>query len=197
MQSRITTASPVQARLTRILAELREDHRNIAQLLDLVENELLAVDRGRTPDLELLHDIMQYMIVYSDAVHHPREDLLYRELRGYDEKLVEGLDLVETDHQSIAELGLTLRNDIAAMMSGVEIRRERVVGDMVDYVRKLRKHMEWEERDLFPRADSMAGDDDREIDLSALSIMDPVFGEVGHSVFENLRRHLERAGAGR
>lgn len=185
----------MQARLTRILAELREDHRNIAQLLDLIEAQLAAVDRGQTPDLELLHDIMQYMIIYSDAIHHPREDLLYREMRDYDEKLADGLDLVETDHQAIAELSLALRNDIAAMMSGVEIRRERVLQDTNDYVRKLRKHMAWEEEDLFRRADSMAGDDNRSVDLSSLSHTDPVFGEVTHSVFENLRRHLERVSA--
>jgi hemerythrin-like domain-containing protein len=138
---------------------------------------------------------MQYMIIYSDAIHHPREDLLYREMRDYDERLADGLDLVETDHQAIAELGLALRNDIAAMMSGVEIRRERVLQDTNDYVRKLRKHMAWEEEDLFRRADAMAGDDNRSVDLSSLSLMDPVFGDVTHSVFENLRRHLERVSA--
>ncbi|MEO1203994.1 MAG: hemerythrin domain-containing protein, partial [Pseudomonadota bacterium] len=162
---------------------------------DLVEAELQAVDAGQTPDLELLHDIMQYMIIYSDAIHHPREDLLYREMRDYDSALADGLDLVETDHQAIAELGIALRNDISAMMSGVEIRRERVLKDTNDYVQKLRGHMEWEEEDLFKRADTMAGNDNRRVDLSAVSIMDPVFGEVTHSVFENLRRHLERASA--
>ena len=110
----------VHASLSQILAELREDHRNMARLLDLVEQELRKVERGGTPDLELLHDIMQYMIIYSDAIHHPREDLVYAEMRSSDIELASGLERVEGDHETIAELSLALRNDIAAMTSGVE-----------------------------------------------------------------------------
>lgn len=166
----------------------------MSRLLDLVEQELQTVEDGGTPDLELLHDIMQYMIVYSDAIHHPREDLVYAEMRANDSELAKGLERVELDHRAIAELGLALRNDIAAMMSGVEIRRDQVLSDTRDYVRNLRTHMDWEESDLFPRADRLAEDDQRPIDLRKLAIVDPVFGEVRHAIFDNLRRHLERAG---
>lgn len=183
----------MHASITRILAELREDHRNIAQLLSLVETELKAVEHGETPDLELLHDVMQYMIIYSDAIHHPREDLVYQELHERDETLASGLEKVEADHRDIAELSLALRNDIEAMTSGVEIRRDRVLADMGEYVDKLRQHMEWEERDLFARADALGVKEDVDIDLARLSLVDPVFGEISHSLFDNLRRHLERS----
>lgn len=186
----------MQASISQILKELREDHRNMARLLDLVEKELLTVERGETPDLELLHDIMQYMIIYSDAIHHPREDVVYNEMRAADPELSAGLEQVESDHQAIAELGLALRNDIGAMKSGVEIRRDRVLADTVDYVRKLRRHMDWEEKDLFKRADRLAESDHPPIDLSTLNLVDPVFGDVSHGVFDNLRQHLEQAGGG-
>lgn len=166
----------------------------MARLLDLVEQELQTVEGGGTPNLELLHDIMQYMIIYSDAIHHPREDLVYAEMRASDSELAKGLERVEDDHRAIAELSLALRNDIAAMTSGVEIRRDQVLSDTSDYVRNLRMHMDWEEGDLFLRADRLAENDQRPIDLSALAVVDPVFGDVRHSVFDNLRRHLETAG---
>ena len=184
----------MEATLSQVLKELRADHRNMARLLDLIENELLTVESGDTPDLELLHDIMQYMIIYSDAIHHPREDLVYNEMRASEPELARGLEQVESDHEAIAELGLALRNDIGAMMSGVEIRRDRVLTDTIDYVRKLRRHMEWEEQDLFLRADRLAEREREPIDLSGLHLVDPVFGDVGHGVFDNLRQHLDRAG---
>ena len=183
------------ASISKVLAELREDHRNMAVLLGLVERELEAVARGQTPDLELLHDIMQYMIIYSDAIHHPREDLVYGELRARDEALAEGLEEVEADHERIAELGLALRNDIEAMISGVEIRRDRVLSDTEEYVTNLRRHMEWEESDLFPRADELGERGDIELDLETLSLVDPVFGDIPHSIFDNLRGHLKRSTA--
>ncbi len=54
-----------------ILAELREDHRNMSILLDLVEAQMLKVDAVEEPDVELLRDLMQYMTSYSDTIHHP------------------------------------------------------------------------------------------------------------------------------
>ncbi len=70
-------------KLTQVLVELREDHRNLRLLLDLLESESSSITVDDEPDFELLHDIMQYMTVYSDAVHHPKEDLVYDLLHHY------------------------------------------------------------------------------------------------------------------
>ena len=133
---------------------------------------------------------MQYMIIYSDAIHHPREDVVYGQLAAAGGELAAGLEDVEADHVALAQLSLALRNDIEAMISGTEITRERVLKDTIDYVHRLRRHMQWEESELFPRADTLA---DRELELGALDGIDPVFGDVGHALFDNLRHHLEIA----
>ena len=72
----------MRIQLARILEELREDHRNLARLLDLLENECRDVPAEGEPDMDLLHDIMHYMTVYPDAIHHPREDLVYTAFSG-------------------------------------------------------------------------------------------------------------------
>ena len=64
----------------KVLAELREDHKNMALMLNLLERESNRIYEGEEPDYELLQDIMHYMTVYPDAVHHPKEDRLYAEL---------------------------------------------------------------------------------------------------------------------
>ena len=92
-------------KLNQVLAELREDHRNLSLLLDLLESESEGVTVDDEPDFELLHDIMQYMTVYSDAVHHPKEDLVYKLLRDQDVELTTELEQVEPEHRDIAELG--------------------------------------------------------------------------------------------
>lgn len=178
-----------------ILAELREDHRNVSIMLDLVESQLLRVDDGKDPDLELLHDVMQYMTTYSDAIHHPKEDLVYAEMKAADPDLARGLDGVEVDHREIAELGRALREDIEAMTQGVAMTRERLRRDMIDYVRRLRKHMAWEEEDLFLRADSLADRDNRDLALGKLDRGDPVFGATTEQAFSNLLQHLQIAAA--
>lgn len=180
--------------ITRVLEELREDHRNIALLLNLLEMEADRINAGDEPDYELMHDIMQYMTVYSDAVHHPKEDLVYDAMRAHGDELAEGLEGVQPDHREIAVLGTTLRGDIEAIISGTAVTRERIIADMVDYITRLRKHMAWEEEDLFLKADELAKQNaDICIDAAHLDDGDPVFGAVKASSFSNLLAHLQNA----
>jgi len=180
-------------KLSQVLEELREDHRNIALLLNLLEAESKHVDGDEEPDFELLHDIMQYMTVYSDAVHHPREDLVYEAMREHGTELAAGLEGIGPEHRAIAELGSTLRCDIEAIISGTAVTRERLNADLQGYVALLRRHIAWEEGDLFLRADSMARENgDASIDMALLKDVDPLFGATTAASFSNLLTHLQK-----
>lgn len=176
---------------TKLLAELRQDHRNMAILLDLLQQEIDRIDRpDESPDFELLHDIMRYMTVYPDTMHHPKEDLIYAGMQAIQPELAEGLEQVEVDHKDIAELGKRLRDDVEAIVAGTIEARERVIGDAQKYVHRLREHMTWEEEDLFPRADGMG--DGLKLDTSHLDAADPVFGVQRDATFGSLSQTVER-----
>lgn len=179
--------------IARILEELREDHRNLARLLDLLESECRDIPDDGEPDMELLLDIMHYMTIYPDAIHHPREDLVYTAMREHCTDLAEGLECVPDDHREIAKLGATLRTDIEAIISGAAVTRQHLLEDLVNYVGHLRRHMEWEETDLFPRADALTRDSDTAtIDVSQHMGEDPVFGATTARSFSNLLANLQR-----
>ena len=177
----------------RNIDELREDHRNLARLLDLLESECRDIPDDGEPDMELLLDIMHYMTVYPDAIHHPREDLIYTAMREHSDELAAGLEGVPEDHREIAELGATLREDIEAIISGAAVTRQHLLEDLVNYVGHLRRHMEWEEADLFPRADSLAKEKETAtVDVSMYMGDDPVFGATTAKSFTNLLANLQR-----
>ena len=102
----------------KVLAELREDHRNMALMLNILERQSNRIYEGEEPDYELLQDIMHYMTVYPDAVHHPKEDRIYAELKAVRPDLSTGFERITMDHRHIAELSVRLRDDIAAINSG-------------------------------------------------------------------------------
>jgi hemerythrin-like domain-containing protein len=83
----------VYENVARILEELRQDLRNMALLLDLLERECDHIREGSSTDFELIHDIMHYMTTYPDTVHHPKEDLLYEELKSIRPDLAGGTDI--------------------------------------------------------------------------------------------------------
>ncbi len=179
--------------LADLLTDLREDHRNMAVMLDLLQREAGHIRDGEEPDYELIHDIMRYLTVYSDAVHHPKEDLLFRAMRDGRPKLAVGLERVEPEHSEIAELGEALRNDVEAIASGTAaVTRDHMVADTDDYVQLQRKHMAWEEEDLFRRADALVKEESKMfVDISHLDCLDPVFGSEREHSFANLLENIK------
>ena len=170
-----------------LLQELREDHRNMANILEMLDELVHQVEAGDDPDFGLLGEIMRYMIVYPDAIHHPKEDLMYSRLRERRPDLAEGLEDVEADHLAIAELGARLRDDVEAVNAGTAVRRGTIIADADKYALRLRSHMQWEEQDLFRRIDIMLDEEPQEFDVSRYAhTKDPVFGLEAESGFSRL-----------
>ena len=179
-----------------LLAQLRLDHRNVALLLKLLDDELDRVLGTTEPDFELAHDIMRYMTVYADAVHHPKEDVLYANLHDAQPELTQHLQRVEGDHVEIGALGLALRNDLEAIVAGAAVRRERLIKDARHYASRLRQHMVWEDEELFRRADEMADEGIvLTIDVSRFRMQDPLFGSRRERSFRNLFESIQRTAA--
>lgn len=182
--------------LADLLKDLREDHRNMSIMLDLLSQQVEHIRDGERPDYELIHDIMRYMTIYSDAVHHPKEDVLYARMRAEKPDLAEGLDRVGPEHRDIAEAGEALRNDVEAVACGAAVTRARLVEDTSNYVRTLRKHIAWEEEDLFRRAkEIIESEKNMFIDISNFDQLDPVFGPQREHSFENLLRNIKSLSA--
>lgn len=173
-----------------MLAELRQDHRNMSLLLRLLDRESNRVYAGENADFELMYDVMLYMTVYPDVVHHPKEDQLYAELKAARPELSAGMSKIAADHRLIAEQGLSVREMIAAVISGDMVERNTVVRDTLRYVDTLRRHMQWEEGDLFRRLDRMISDGHKVADQAQIVCgVDPVFG---NSVEEKFVKLFER-----
>lgn len=183
----LSRASGMDKNVKKVLGELRQDHRNMNLMLDLLEQESNRLFEGEDTDFELLHDIMHYMTVYPDAVHHPKEDRVYAELKAVRPDLSAGFDRITVDHRNIEELGVRLRNDIASVISGSMVPKNSVVADTLRYVNTLRGHMQWEELDLFRRVEEMIAEGHGLIEASTfLRNSDPVFGPEVEEKFQRL-----------
>lgn len=176
-----------------LLAELRTDHKNMSLMLDLLEQESNRLYEGSEADYELMHDVMRYMTVYPDAIHHPKEDRVYAELTAARPDLSDGFDQVSADHRELAELGMKLRRDIESILSGTALRRNVVVADALRYVQRLRKHMRLEEHDLFSRIEEMVRDGHTLIlDPAYEGARDPVFGPEVEKRFGKLFESIQQ-----
>ena len=181
----------MEADVRDLMRELHDDHRNMGIVLELLDDVIAEMSSGGDPDFELFNEIMRYMTVYPDAVHHPKEDVVYAELRMQRPDLADGLDHVPDDHRDIAALGSQLRGEVEAINAGAAVRREQMIEDTAAYVERLRQHMAWEESEFFSRIDRMMDAEPRKIDVAAFEhIRDPVFELEIEAGFRRLIRSI-------
>ena len=167
----------MQTNVAAILAELRQDHRNMIRLLNLLERESHRIEAGQDADFELMQDVMHYMTIYPDAVHHRKEDCVYAELQKTRPELAGSFSRITSDHRSIAKQGLRLRDDIDLIRAGAMVERRKVVRDALAYANTLRNHMQWEELDLFRRIEEMIRRGHTQLQTNDFpDAADPVFG---------------------
>ena len=181
----------MSTKISELLDELRSDHRNMARLLDLLEKEGDEIYSDGAPNLELMRDVMRYMTVYPDAVHHPREDRLYAELRAARPEWAEGMSRISGEHRALEEQGAGLLDRLEQALAGDTDALGLVVTDALRYVDLLRKHMRWEESDLFKRLDRMVAEGHDAISKSVVvDRPDPLFAGDVEERFKTLYRRI-------
>jgi hemerythrin-like domain-containing protein len=61
--------------MPRIFDYLQIDHRNMRQLLRILDEELQAYDTRGSADFDLMKQIMEYTLHYPSLIHHPRHHM--------------------------------------------------------------------------------------------------------------------------
>lgn len=179
--------------IQKTMNELRTDHRNMVQLLDLLDAETVRLADADEPDYDLVYDIMTYMSEYPDAVHHPKEDMIYRHLKENHDDIEESLRHIETDHKALGMASHEIRRDIDAIAADGVVSREALAASLRKYSEDLRKHMYWEEKDLFELADTMDDDESwAELLKSYDEASDPLFGNQTERRFQKLFNGIQR-----
>lgn len=191
---RFTTgkAKPVPEVLTR----LHKEHADFARLLTLLERQLALFTAADATDYDTIGAILRYCLEYPDAIHHPKEDLIYGVLQGRDPALAAEIGDLEADHCSLAETTRDLAQLIARARADEPVDRNHVQGLAGDFVRRYRNHIAREEQHVFPAARRVLSDRDwREIDIKLANVDDPLFGEAVANYFSVLRKDIDNLAA--
>ena len=86
------------------LAHLQIDHRNMRQLLRVLEEELQAHASRGSADFDLMKQILAYTLHYPNLIHHPREEALFRRLLERDPASKAMVGDLTREHEDLARL---------------------------------------------------------------------------------------------
>lgn len=176
-----------------IMEQLKTDHGNISRLLRTLEAQMNIVHKEENADFDLMHDIMVYMCHYPDHTHHPMENLVFRKLVAYDSSAGDILVRLEREHEGLAEKGQHFLDMLRHVVDGALVERIALEDAGRDYIAFLRRHMEFEDKDAFPRAEqALTNQDWADVASGMEARADPVFGPVIADEFRSLYDYIER-----
>ena len=174
--------------MARAIEELEIDHRNMRQLLAIIEEEMDAYRRGDVPDFDLLDLIVDYILNYPEISHHPREDAIYAVLMRRDPVAAAAIGNLMEEHRQMSALTQRFAAAIANVERDVETPKEWLEALVREYLGRNRRHMQAEEQQFFPRAVAALSDADwAEIGGRLHRLVDPLFG--GKVTQDYLRLH--------
>ncbi len=179
-------------KLPAAIVTLSDEHRYMNLLLETMQEHLDSAKLSVPSDYYLLQDIARYMHEYPDREHHPTEDLMF-------ERLVKRNPAREIDVARLRREHKLLRENTAEILELLDRAVQHQSPESVsalraassDYVERLRRHMRFEETDLFPSAvRCLANKDWQEIDRRVKLTQDPLFGPAVHRDFRVLYEYF-------
>ena len=178
--------------MSETLDQLRQEHKALARLLDILETELARFGNAQPPDYEIMRAIADYFLDYPAACHHPKEDLVYRALVERNPDIANTVGDVEAEHVSIAELVKLFAQAVNNITQDAEVSRDAFDHIVRHFVEQQRRHIDREEGQLFPlAAETLTAEDWAAIDGRIADREDPLFGAMPEARFATLREDIE------
>jgi len=180
--------------MTTIIDQLEQDHANMANLLVILNGELDNIRRVQDPDYELMRMILEYMLTYPDAVHHPKEDVIYQILIRQRPDLADTLYDLEADHEETGKQTRAFADMLNQAQGGEAIGREELCKAGQDFVDAYRIHMRKENQEIFPKAREHLTFDNWELAAEGFDpSADPLFGDTVEDRFAKLYQRIQVA----
>ncbi len=176
-----------------VISVIHKDHANLAELLNAVERQLAAFERGERPDYDIIQGALDYCLNYPGLYHHPMEDLIMRKLRVRDPVAADAVGDLEADHQALNGETRRFAAVVDDILQEVEVPRETFETTARSFIEHYRAHMEKEEKVFLPAAAKVLSVNDMaEVEVEMGRRVDPLFehGDSDGARFEALRKNL-------
>ena len=173
--------------MTNIIEQIRDEHRNMAKLLDALERQIAVFSEGGQPDYEVIVGAIDYFLDYPDRCHHPKEDLLAR-------KVLEGADTAGPLQKLEAQHGAPgISSDLFAqlvhrVLDEAELSRSDLTRAATEFIATQRHHMEMEEEHFLPlAATALSQEDLAALDSELMAEADPLMDPDAEARYAILR----------
>ncbi|MBA1146622.1 hypothetical protein H0Z60_06075 [Ectothiorhodospiraceae bacterium WFHF3C12] len=123
------------------IAEIRAGHQDVTYLLSVLSRQIGAFRAGRTPDLELMSDILSRLNAYAADGRHGKERSTIERIAKRNFAAAPNAVTLTTEHAEIHKLGRRLLSVLNDITQGLLLPRSALVEPGRRYVRMFRGHL--------------------------------------------------------
>lgn len=153
------------------------EHRHIKTVIQSLQDAMTALDNRQRLNVEKLRNVVEFLCIYADQRHHQREEVLFFPVlikRGVPPN---GCPIGGLNHDH--EKGRALVSALDERITFYEQQRpgsDLVLRQTLQEISKLYQHHLWmEDTMVFPMAEKLVSDDDREL-MMKFSELDRTIG---------------------
>jgi len=177
--------------MSKIIDDLRKDHRNLAKLWDLLGRELKVFKEGGLPDYDLVESILDYNLNYPDLCHHPMENLVFEKLMKRDPAADSAIGNLEKEHEKLSSLTWRFSTAVANVLEDEQLPRDWFLDVANDFLSFSRNHMQMEEVLFFPAAlKTLTAEDWNELEDACEKVHDPLFSDQKQEKYQALYQEI-------
>lgn len=174
-----TTNKGTKTPQQKVMLTLHNEHKYLSTLLDALDQQVSQLRPGGNPDYYTLRDMVDYLVNFPDAHHHPLEDAIYSKLKKRHKTSISTVEELLAEHKDMAKLTRSLKDKLHAQCEGKPtVKRPILHSDLEEYLQLYRQHINMEEGTSFPAAIKHLKEADwLEIAESMETPEDPIFGD--------------------
>lgn len=178
--------------MSKSIETLRQDHKNMWQLLDVIEQEFRRFESGETLDYDLMIGALSYCLHYPTQFHHPAEEAILRALTERVPRVALTVDDLAEEHEKLDAMTRKLAESVQSVLSEMQVSKSRLVEMADTFVAAYRAHIKREEDSFFNDAESILRDGDwQRIDQEVADLEDPLTAGDANGYLD-LRKTLVR-----
>ncbi len=131
---------------------IHAEHRIMSRLLARLERELDIFEKGERPDFDLVRDILDVMLSWPAACHHPKEALLEARLAKVSPEMRKRVGIIEREHLKMGEQLANAQQALDSILMEVEVSRDTFLAMARNLIARIKYHLMMEEEEFLPLA---------------------------------------------
>jgi hemerythrin-like domain-containing protein len=182
--------------MTKLYEQLKEDHKNLVKVLDVLEQQIDLYDTreepgSQKPDIALILDIMDYIQHYPNRFHHPLEEASFDYLSEHNLGDPDTMSAIRAEHDELERSSSKVRTLLNSINLGEVVPLDKLHGALDQFHTLQINHLKREEKTVFKDIRAL----DEEASAAILDRVehrqDPLFAEVASQQFSELIQQLD------